>query len=56
MDKEFCLLDEPWIKVLDLQNNCLEVSLKEVFRNAHLYRQLAGETSTQDAAILRRRS
>ena len=53
MDKEFCLLDEPWIKVLDSQNNCLEVSLKEVFRNAHLYRQLAGETSTQDAAILR---
>lgn len=53
MNKEFCLLDEPWIKVLDFHNNCIEVSLKDFFENAHLYRQLAGETPTQNVAILR---
>lgn len=53
MDKEFCLLDEPWIKVLDEQNVTREVSLIDIFTNAHRYKRLAGETVTQDAAILR---
>ena len=53
MDKEFCLLDEPWIKVLDQENTIKEVSLLDVFRDAHKYKSLAGETVTQDASILR---
>jgi len=53
MDKEFCLLDESWIKVLDEQNVTREVSLIDIFTNAHRYKRLAGETVTQDAAILR---
>lgn len=53
MEKEFCLIDEPWIKVLNNEAKTVEVSLKELFCNAHLYRRLAGETDTQDAAIFR---
>lgn len=53
MDKEFCLLDEPWIKVLDKDNMIREVSLHTLFKNAHQYKKLAGETATQDVAILR---
>lgn len=53
MDKAFNLLDEPWIKVLDFNNRISEVSLTGFFENAHNYRQLAGETVTQDIAILR---
>lgn len=53
MDKEFCLLDESWIKVLNDENEIIEVSLIDVFTNAHKYKRLAGETVTQDVAILR---
>lgn len=53
MDKEFCLLDEGWIKVLDEDFHIKEVSLCELFANAHRYQRLAGETATQDAAVLR---
>ena len=53
MDKEFCLLDESWIKVLNDENEIIEVSLIDVFTNAHKYKRLAGETATQDVAILR---
>ena len=53
MDKEFCLLDESWIKVLNDENEIIEVSLIDVFTNAHKYKRLAGETATQDGAILR---
>lgn len=53
VEKEFNLLEEPWIRVLDFRNNVIEVSLIDLFENAHCYRQLAGETVTQDAAIFR---
>lgn len=53
MDKEFNLLDEAWIRVLDNQNMAREVSLITFFENAHCFRQLAGETVTQDVAIFR---
>ncbi|KAA9302306.1 type I-E CRISPR-associated protein Cse1/CasA [Aerococcus sp. UMB8608] len=49
----FNLIDEAWIKVLDLEDQNQEVSLKEVFQNAHLYQRLAGETETQNFAVLR---
>ncbi|NLP22285.1 MAG: type I-E CRISPR-associated protein Cse1/CasA [Erysipelotrichaceae bacterium] len=48
------LLDEAWISVvIDEKGNNKEVSLKELFKNAHLYKDLAGDTRTQDFAILR---
>lgn len=52
-EKEFCLLDEGWIKVLDEEMRIREVSLCELFINAHRYKRLAGESATQDAAIFR---
>lgn len=51
--KEFSLLDEPWIKVLTMGHETVEVSLKDLFANAHHYACLAGETPTQDAALIR---
>lgn len=51
---EFNLLDEPWLLVMiDDKETTKEVSLKDLFKNAHLYKRLAGETPTQDFAILR---
>ncbi len=51
---EFNLLNEPWINVMtDDKGTTKEVSLKELFEHAHDYKSLAGETPTQDFAILR---
>lgn len=50
---EFNLLDEQWIRVRLLDNTVVEVSLMEVLLNAQKYADLAGETPTQDAAMLR---
>ncbi len=51
---EFNLVDEPWIKVIiDERGNVEEVSLRELFENAHDYRGLGGDTKTQDFAVLR---
>ena len=52
-EKQFNLLEEPWIKVLTNDMKEKEVSLLDLFSHAHEYRQLAGETATQDAAIFR---
>jgi CRISPR system Cascade subunit CasA len=52
-EKSFNLVTEPWIKVVDLQGNEQLVSLLDVFKNAHHYRQLAGEMKAQDLSILR---
>lgn len=52
-DKEFNLLDERWIRVIDQNCNVTEVSLMEVFRDAHLYTDLCGELPTQDFAVMR---
>lgn len=50
----FNLLDEPWISVVyDDRGSTKEVSLKDLFENAHQYRDLAGDTRTQDFAVLR---
>ena len=52
--QRFNLVTDPWIKVLDSDTNSEKlVSLKELFRNAGSYRQLAGEMHAQDLAILR---
>ncbi|AXQ79724.1 type I-E CRISPR-associated protein Cse1/CasA [Streptococcus chenjunshii] len=50
----FNLLDEPWISVVyDERGHTKEVSFLELFANAHQYKDLAGDTKTQDFAVLR---
>lgn len=52
--QSFDLVNEPWIKVLVKSSNEIHsVSLKQLFENTNEYRQLAGDTETQDLAILR---
>lgn len=53
MEREFNLIDEPWICVQTADLTVKEVSLKEFFLNAHIYTELAGETKSQDFAVLR---
>lgn len=52
-DKDFCLLDQPWIMVNTADLNPKPVSLIEVMTHAQDYISLSGETPTQDAAIFR---
>ncbi len=52
-NKEFNLLDEPWILALTREGQTKEVSLLELFQKAHQLYALAGEMVTQDVAILR---
>ncbi len=50
----FNLIDEPWISVIaDKTGQTQEVSLTSLFENAHLYKRIAGDTATQDFAVLR---
>lgn len=53
VEQHFNLITQPWIKVIDKENNEKEVSLEELFKNIADYRQLAGEMKTQDLAIMR---
>ena len=50
---EFNLLDEAWIRVRLPDNSVREVSLTDALLHAHEYVDLAGETPTQEAALLR---
>lgn len=52
-EKEFNLLDEPWIKVIDKDCNIHEVTLIDLFKYAHIYKDLCGELPAQDFAVLR---
>lgn len=52
-EKQFNLVDSPWILVKNLEEGTEEVSLEEVLINAQNYRGLCGETAAQDAAVLR---
>lgn len=48
------LLDEAWIRVMvDAKGNTQEVSLLEVFKNSPKYLGLAGDSQTQDFAMMR---
>ncbi len=50
----FNLIDTPWIVVMTKSDGSTkEVSLIELFKNAHQYLRLAGDTPAQDFAILR---
>lgn len=53
MKKEFNLLDENWVRVLLPGYTVKEVSLKDVFTHSHEYMDLAGETDTQNVAMIR---
>jgi CRISPR system Cascade subunit CasA len=50
---DFCLLYEPWILVIRPDGVTEEISLLQLFENAHQYKGLAGELPTQDIAIMR---
>lgn len=53
-ERKFNLTTDPWIKVIVSDTNQeLKVSLIELFKNAHQYRQLVGEMRVQDLAIMR---
>lgn len=52
-EKEFNLLEEPWIKVLSSDLSVKEISLIDCLIHAHEYKALAGEMPTQDFAVLR---
>ena len=52
-DTEFNLIDERWIRVIDKKCDIAELSLNELFRDAHLYADLCGELPTQDIAVMR---
>lgn len=54
MEKQkFNLLDEPWIKVMTVNNEEKEVSLSEALFEAHRFKCLDGEMEAQNAALLR---
>lgn len=53
IEMEYNLLDEPWIKVMDDTGTVSQLGLQGLFYGAHRYVRLAGETRTQDFAILR---
>lgn len=52
-EKEFQLLEEPWIRVSTHSLEQKEVSLLEAMLHAQEYAGLSGEMPTQDAAVLR---
>ncbi|MGN0294035.1 MAG: type I-E CRISPR-associated protein Cse1/CasA [Lachnospiraceae bacterium] len=53
LNREFNLLDEKWIRVMNRDYSVQEVSLIDVFENAHQYVGLAGELLEQDMTMLR---
>ena len=53
MDPCFNLIDEKWIRLMKMDGTPEELTLPEVLMRAHEYYSLAGETPTQDVAMLR---
>lgn len=53
MSPSYNLLNEPWIKVVDRTGKNREVSLRDLFAQAEDLERIAGESPTQDFAILR---
>lgn len=52
-EKEFSLLQEPWVRVMRPDAAVEELPLPQVLIRAHEYLGLAGEMPTQDVAMLR---
>lgn len=53
MTDTFNLVDQPWIRVRDVEGEFREVSLAEALAEAHTIERIAGELPTQDFAVLR---
>ena len=53
MEKEFNLIDESWILVLDKKGQTKELSIFETLEQAPDLIKLAGESVAQDFAMLR---
>ena len=53
MNREYNLIDEPWIAVRTEDGGVTEVGLRDALLSAHIYTGLAGETKPQDFAVLR---
>lgn len=53
MTDTFNLIDEPWIRIRDLEGVVREVSVTEALRESHRIERIAGELPTQDFAVLR---
>lgn len=53
MEREFNLIDAPWIRVRMADCGIREVSLRDALLCSHTFTGLAGETKTQDFAVLR---
>lgn len=53
MTKSFNLTSEPWINVINVENEEETVSIIELFKNISQYRRLAGDMYIQDLSILR---
>lgn len=49
----FNLLDEPWISVISKDGIQKDVSILDLFQNAASYVRIAGDTETQDFAVMR---
>jgi len=52
-EKEFNLIEEPWILALSLDGKPVQLSLMALFGQAHRLYGLAGEMDAQDIALLR---
>lgn len=52
-EKEFNLLDEKWIRVINKDCSVQEVSITDALIQAHMFSDLAGEMPMQDVAVLR---
>lgn len=50
---DFNLIDDPWIRVVNIDNRLETVSIRELLKNASSYRRLNGEAPSQDVAVLR---
>ena len=52
-EREFNLLDEPWVCVISPGCAMQEVSLTDALLQAHMFADLSGEMAAQDIAVLR---
>ena len=52
-DREYNLVDEPWIRVLARDGHVEKMGLKETMLKAHEYLDIGGEMRLQDVAVLR---
>lgn len=49
----FNLVTDPWVAVCDKKGNVQTVSMRDVFKHAQYYTDLAGEVKAQDVAVMR---